>query len=301
MEVANIFLRKILFLGISQQASKIIFAADNFPALAVGRKIEILDQELFLTPEMIHGLIVFLLGGLENKKENSIFIKELFGQRYKIEISSDKHSPGIIFTLIPFLIPEAEKWLEKDDIEKLLSIKTGLILLCSQTRDDGAEITAAIIEKINQTKAMSIITLESSIDYIIKSKKCRIKQSQIGKDFKTVREGLKEIKTHYDMVFIIESGGKFSSGLPIILELASGSAIVVIDKINQNANYAIEKIAIAAGKTMSRRAANHALADILQAVIYPVKKDDHKKYSIDFINNSQKKKMRQGEFSHIFA
>jgi twitching motility protein PilT len=69
--------------------------------------------------------------------------------------------------------------------------KTGLVLVTGATGSGKSTTLASLIEEINGSKAIHIITLEDPIEFIYCQKKATINQRELGTDFNTFASGLR--------------------------------------------------------------------------------------------------------------
>lgn len=66
--------------------------------------------------------------------------------------------------------------------EKLLTKKTGMILVTGPTGSGKSTSIVSMIEHINRTRAENVITIEDPIEYVFKAEKSIISQREVGHD-----------------------------------------------------------------------------------------------------------------------
>ncbi|NLL91051.1 MAG: PilT/PilU family type 4a pilus ATPase [Ruminococcaceae bacterium] len=69
----------------------------------------------------------------------------------------------------------------------------GIVLVTGETGSGKSTTLASLLNRINQTRAQHIITLEDPIEYIYRPDKCTINQREIGKDTESYESGLKAV------------------------------------------------------------------------------------------------------------
>jgi type IV secretory pathway ATPase VirB11/archaellum biosynthesis ATPase len=69
--------------------------------------------------------------------------------------------------------------------------KTGLVLLTGATGSGKSTTLAALIEEINSTKPIHVITLEDPVEFIYTQKMATINQRELGTDFDCFSNGLR--------------------------------------------------------------------------------------------------------------
>ena len=74
---------------------------------------------------------------------------------------------------------------------KIAKEKNGIVLVTGATGSGKTTSLAAVINEINENKAIHVITLEDPVEYTHMQKKATINQRELGKDFDTFASGLR--------------------------------------------------------------------------------------------------------------
>jgi twitching motility protein PilT len=116
--------------------------------------------------------------------------------RFRVNIMMQRGSVGMVMRHVK------GKVLNFDDLnlpvamEKIAGMQRGLILITGTTGSGKSTTLASIIDKINSTKALHIVTLEDPIEYLHVNKKSIVTQREVGidtKDFhKAMRAAMRE-------------------------------------------------------------------------------------------------------------
>ena len=88
-------------------------------------------------------------------------------------------------------IPELETLGLPDVVKEFTQYKQGLVLITGETGSGKSTTLAAILNTINHTKSLHILTLEDPVEYIYQPEKCIINQREIGKDTMSFAAGLR--------------------------------------------------------------------------------------------------------------
>ena len=116
----------------------------------------------------------------------------LFGKaRFRVNIFQQRNSYSIvlrklstkIFTINDLNLPPVFHQMAKE--------RNGLILVTGATGSGKSTTLAALINQMNETKAMHIVTLEDPMEYVHAHKKATINQRELGSDFDTFANGLR--------------------------------------------------------------------------------------------------------------
>lgn len=89
---------------------------------------------------------------------------------------------GLILRLINAEIPSAEKLGLPEAVKTIAGAHKGLVLVTGATGSGKSSTLAAMINHINENRAVHILTLEDPVEFIHPTKKARITQREIGED-----------------------------------------------------------------------------------------------------------------------
>jgi twitching motility protein PilT len=113
--------------------------------------------------------------------------------RFRVNIHWEKENPGLVARVVSNDIPTMENLSMPDISKKLIQLHDGLILVTGPTGCGKSTTLAAMVEEINTTRSVHIVTLEDPIEYIFTPKKSIIRQRQVGSDMKSFKMGLKHV------------------------------------------------------------------------------------------------------------
>jgi len=96
-----------------------------------------------------------------------------------------------------------------DIFKEIPKEKTGLILVTGATGSGKSTTLAAVLNSINQSQAVHIVTLEDPIEYIFTDDQCTINQREIGIDCANFNEALRAlVRENPDIVLVGEMRDK---------------------------------------------------------------------------------------------
>jgi twitching motility protein PilT len=111
--------------------------------------------------------------------------------RFRINIFSQRGNYSIVLRKLNTVIPTLE-WLKFPEIIKEIPLeKTGLVLVTGATGSGKSTTLAAVLNEINHTKPVHIITLEDPVEFIHPHDKATFNQRELGTDFDTFSNGLR--------------------------------------------------------------------------------------------------------------
>src|SRR6266567_4153703 len=111
--------------------------------------------------------------------------------RFRISIFSQRGSYSIVLRKLNTVIPTLE-WLNFPEIiTQIPREKTGLVLVTGATGSGKSTTLAAVLNEINHTKPVHIITLEDPVEFVHPHDKATFNQRDLGTDFDTFSSGVR--------------------------------------------------------------------------------------------------------------
>jgi len=111
--------------------------------------------------------------------------------RFRVSLFRKMGGVGGTFRVIPPDIPSLDELNLPAVIKKLLAHQQGMILVTGSTGTGKTTTLAAMINLLNTTRRLNIITLEDPIEYIHKSERSLVIQREIGTHVKSYKVGLR--------------------------------------------------------------------------------------------------------------
>ena len=111
--------------------------------------------------------------------------------RYRVNMFRQQRGSGAVFRIIPTKILTIEQLGLPEQVRRLANVKSGLVLVTGPTGSGKSTTLAAIIDSINETRAVHVITIEDPIEFVHPNKKALIHQREIGSHAKSFAEALK--------------------------------------------------------------------------------------------------------------
>jgi len=113
--------------------------------------------------------------------------------RFRANVFQQRNSMGAVFRVIPIKIPTIED-LNLPKICRYLSERPrGLVLVTGPTGSGKSTTLAAMVDHINSTRPVHIITLEDPIEFMHRNKMAYVNQREVGEDTHSFASALKRV------------------------------------------------------------------------------------------------------------
>jgi len=111
--------------------------------------------------------------------------------RFRVNIFSQRGNFSIVCRQLNAAVPTLEQLKFPPIFTEIPKEKTGLILVTGATGSGKSTTLAAILNEINRTKPVHIVTLEDPVEYLHKHQQATFNQRELGVDFDSYSNGLR--------------------------------------------------------------------------------------------------------------
>ncbi|MDH3583886.1 MAG: type IV pilus twitching motility protein PilT [Phycisphaerae bacterium] len=201
---------------LDQKGSDLHLKAALPPAIRVHGTLKAVEAAEPFTPDELKEAIYALLSpGQIDKFENSPthrneldFAHGLAGVgRFRFNIHRQRGTIAAIVRAVPNEIPKLEDLHLHKSIEEFCDLEKGLLLVTGPTGSGKSTTLAAIIDRINATRAAHIITIEDPVEFLHRSQKSFVTQREVGENADTLsfRNALKSaLRQDPDIILVGE-------------------------------------------------------------------------------------------------
>jgi twitching motility protein PilT len=111
--------------------------------------------------------------------------------RFRVSIFSRQGQYSIVLRKLETRVPTIEEMDLPPQFSRIADNKNGLVLVTGATGSGKTTTLATILNKMNEDKAIHIITLEDPVEYLHPQKKATFNQRELGADYDTFSTGLR--------------------------------------------------------------------------------------------------------------
>ncbi len=111
--------------------------------------------------------------------------------RFRISIFSQRGNYSVVLRKLNTVIPTLEDLQFPSIFKQIPREKTGLVLVTGATGSGKSTTLAAVLNEVNHTRAVHIITLEDPVEFVHPQDQATFNQRELGTDFDTFSDGLR--------------------------------------------------------------------------------------------------------------
>lgn len=111
--------------------------------------------------------------------------------RYRVNAFKNHAGISIAVRVISHNLPNCEDCNLPNSVVNLARLESGLVLVTGPTGSGKSSTIAALINQINTTRKVHIVTLEDPIEFLHRNEKALLSQREIGRDTDCFMSGLK--------------------------------------------------------------------------------------------------------------
>ena len=185
----------------TEDLSDLLFISGKPPLIEIhGRLIEfpIDTPGSVLSPQQIEQLAGHIMNGSERLRvefantgscDCSYEIENV--ARFRVNIFKQNGRHAVVMRKLPSKIPTLDAMGLPPIFREMIREKNGIILLTGGTGTGKTTTLAAMLNELNQTQEIHIVTLEDPIEFFHEHGKAAISQRELGKDFPNFADGLR--------------------------------------------------------------------------------------------------------------
>ena len=184
-----------LKLGLAQGCSDVHLAVGVPPMLRMnGDLMPIKFRELSIT-ELETYLLEILTATQKEKLQQGHDLDFSYvgdeGARFRVNVFRKATGIGAVFRHIPGEVPTLEQLNVPDILKQFCEYHQGMVLVTGSTGTGKSTTLAAMVNHLNETRNLNIISLEDPIEFVHPSKQCQVIQREIGTHVASFADGVR--------------------------------------------------------------------------------------------------------------
>jgi len=183
------------------RVSDLLFIAGKPPLIETEGRLKPFASDMpgsVLTPHFIEALAEHIVGGDERLINDydatgscdcSYAIENL--ARFRVNIYKENCRRAIVMRKLQSTVPTLESLHLRTVFREMIKEKNGIILVTGASGSGKTTTLAAIVDELNQTQDIHIVTLEDPIEFLHPHARAAISHRELGRDFRSFAEGLR--------------------------------------------------------------------------------------------------------------
>ncbi len=173
--------------AVEQKASDLHLKVGNHPYLRVDGVLHPQSDVPRVTPEEMLSMAFSMMTNRQKQKfKESAELDLAYGVaglgRFRVNVFQQRGNVGMVLRVIPTKIRTVEELDLPRVVEKICEEQRGLVLITGTTGSGKSTTLAAMIDRINSTRADHVITIEDPIEFLHRDKRSFINQREVEVD-----------------------------------------------------------------------------------------------------------------------
>ena len=304
-------IKEILSNAVEKKAADIFMIPGMPLAYKVGSRIESQEEEK-LTPKNMEPLIEELYGQAGNRDmekvkaagddDFSFGIQDL--SRFRANVFRQRGSLAAVIRVVTFDIPDYTQLHIPEQVMGIGGMNKGFVLVTGPAGSGKSTTLSCIIDRINKTRNVHVITLEDPIEYLHSHKESVVTQREIGTDTDSYVTGLRAALRQAPDVILVGEMRDYET-IRIAMTAAETGHLVISTLHTIGAANTIDRI-IDSFPPNQQQQVRMQLSMVVQAVVsqqlIPTEDDNVvPAFEILFFNNAVRNLIREGKTHQIDA
>jgi twitching motility protein PilT len=203
-------LEELLRVLIDRKGSDLHISAFSPPRIRVDGALSPTEYDM-MSPEECQKIVYSILDNEQIAKfESERELDMSFGiegiGRFRVNVFYQRGAVGTAIRVIPYEIKSFDQLgVPPDACERLCKLPKGLVLVTGATGSGKSTTLASMVDYINMSEPVHIITIEDPIEFVHRNKMALVNQREVGPDTSSFAQALKHVlRQDPDVVLIGE-------------------------------------------------------------------------------------------------
>ncbi len=185
--------------------------------------------------------------------------------RFRVNLYMQERGYGAVFRIIPTELMTLQQLGLPKALKKIVSMARGMVLVTGPTGSGKSTTLSAIINEINETRSLHIITIEDPIEFVHPNKKSLITQREVGPHTHSFSDALRAaVREDPDLILVGEMRDLETIGLALH---AAETGLLVFGTLHTNCAAKTVDRVVNVFPEDEQATVKNVLAENLQAVL----------------------------------
>lgn len=179
----------VAMLKSSAKISDLFFTPGKPPLVEINGRLTPAGAARILSVEDTRRIASDLIGNnehaLENLKERGscdVSYSLPGANRFRVNVFMQRGTCAVVMRVIPGKVPDFESLNLPAELNKIVGLRNGIVLVTGPTGSGKSSTLAAIIDKINKEQCYHVLTIEDPIEFLHAHKNCIVHQRELHSD-----------------------------------------------------------------------------------------------------------------------
>jgi len=203
-------INQLLKHAIDQGASDVHLKVGNFPVVRVNGQLRPLNKELRLDHEALVTMAATIMSANQRQRFKDAQELDLAYSvaglgRFRCNVFQQRGTIGIVLRVIPMSVKTFDELDLPPVLRTIANEQRGLVLVTGTTGSGKSTTLAAMIDHINSSRDLHIITIEDPIEYLHRDHLSILNQREIGSDTRSFAHALRSaLRQDPDVILVGE-------------------------------------------------------------------------------------------------
>jgi twitching motility protein PilT len=161
--------------------------------------------------------------------------------RYRANFNKQQGTQAFSFRVVPQKIPKLDDLELPASVAALVQEPRGLLLVTGAAGQGKSTTACALLQQLNETMALRIITIEDPIEYLFEENQCQFGQREVGVDTESFATGIRSaMRQDPEVIFIGEI--RDHDSIQAAMQAAETGHLVLATLHADSVNQAIDRI-----------------------------------------------------------
>jgi len=200
----------LLRVAMERKASDLHLKVGNYPHLRIdGLLAPLSDQPRITAEEMLNMAFSIMSSRQKQKFKENNELDMAYGVaglgRFRVNVFQQRGNVGVVLRVIPTKIRALDELYLPKIVEQICDMPRGLVLVTGVTGSGKSTTLAAMVDRINSTRAEHIITIEDPIEFLHRDKMGFVNQREVDVDTPSFASALRaSLRQDPDVILVGE-------------------------------------------------------------------------------------------------
>lgn len=253
----------------------------------VGARALTPDETRYLAGELL-GSNKYAIANLREHGSCDVSYSLAGTSRFRVNIFMQRGSCVIVMRIIPGTIPSFAELNLPAELQNIVGLRNGIVLVTGPTGSGKSSTLAAIIDLINKTQAYHILTIEDPIEFLHPHQNCLVHQRELHSDTTSFASALRAALRQAPKVILVGEM-RDRETIEIAMEAAETGHLVMSTLHTIDASKTVERIVgvfpLAEQHTVRNRLAK-SFRYVLSQRLLPLKNGDGRVAALEILKST---------------